>query len=156
AGDGSYRWFFGRLRPIRDPAGRIVKWLGVCTDINDLKRAEAERRQALAQAEAARAEAEAARAGAEAVGARLRGRFEGSGDAIVVTDAGGRCVDINRAAVAMLGYAREECLEMRTDLLGEVMPDWTEADRQRLRAEGHWRGEVDVRPRSRAPVPVEA
>ena len=38
--DGSYRWHLARGSPIRDRSGRILKWLGTCTDIDDQKRAE--------------------------------------------------------------------------------------------------------------------
>lgn len=38
--DGEYRWFLGRAQPLRDELGRIVKWYGVSTDIEDQKRAE--------------------------------------------------------------------------------------------------------------------
>lgn len=33
--DGSYRWVLGRALPIRDEAGRIIRWMGTCTDIDD-------------------------------------------------------------------------------------------------------------------------
>lgn len=42
AADGTYRWFLIRGTPMRDPAGKIVSWFGACTDIQDLKRIEAE------------------------------------------------------------------------------------------------------------------
>jgi PAS domain S-box-containing protein len=35
--DGRYRWFKTRGVPIRDEQGRIVKWFGTCTDIEDQK-----------------------------------------------------------------------------------------------------------------------
>jgi PAS domain S-box-containing protein len=35
---GAYRWVLGRARPIRDTSGRIVRWFGTCTDIDELKR----------------------------------------------------------------------------------------------------------------------
>ncbi len=38
--DGQYRWYLQRGVPLRDEAGRIVKWYGVLTDIEDRKRAE--------------------------------------------------------------------------------------------------------------------
>ncbi len=38
--DGAYRWVLGRAQPVRDPAGRILRWYGTCTDIHDLKVAE--------------------------------------------------------------------------------------------------------------------
>ncbi len=40
---GVYRWTLGRALPIRDADGRIIRWFGTCTDIEDLKRHEAER-----------------------------------------------------------------------------------------------------------------
>jgi len=38
--DGEYRWFQTRARPLRDKRGKVVKWCGVATDIEDRKRAE--------------------------------------------------------------------------------------------------------------------
>ena len=39
--DGEYRWFLFRAVPVRNEQGRIVRWYGTNTDIEDLKRAEA-------------------------------------------------------------------------------------------------------------------
>ena len=33
--DGAYRWFLGRARILRDDSGRILRWFGTCTDIDD-------------------------------------------------------------------------------------------------------------------------
>ena len=38
--NGEYRWFLSRAVALRDPHGRIVKWYGTVTDIDDRKRAE--------------------------------------------------------------------------------------------------------------------
>ena len=38
--DGEYRWFLVRAVPLRDGGGKIVKWYGTKTDIEDRKRAE--------------------------------------------------------------------------------------------------------------------
>src|SRR3984893_221144 len=38
--DRQYRWYLERGIPLRDEAGRIIKWYGVLTDIEDRKRAE--------------------------------------------------------------------------------------------------------------------
>lgn len=38
--DGEYRWFLLRVSPLTDVAGKVVKWCGVSTDIEDSKRAE--------------------------------------------------------------------------------------------------------------------
>jgi len=33
--NGDYRWTLGRALPIRDHAGRIIRWFGTCTDIHE-------------------------------------------------------------------------------------------------------------------------
>ena len=38
--DGQYRWFLFRAVPVRDGNGKLVRWYGTNTDIEDLKRAE--------------------------------------------------------------------------------------------------------------------
>jgi PAS domain S-box-containing protein len=38
--DGQYRWFINRADPLLDEKGKIVKWYGTNTDIDDRKRAE--------------------------------------------------------------------------------------------------------------------
>ncbi|TCZ52616.1 PAS domain S-box protein [Roseicella aquatilis] len=47
--DGAWRWFLGRGVPVRDGGGRIARWVGTCTDIDDHKRAEAALREGEAQ-----------------------------------------------------------------------------------------------------------
>jgi PAS domain S-box-containing protein len=37
---GEYRWVLGRALPVLDAAGRIVRWMGTCTDIHAQKLAE--------------------------------------------------------------------------------------------------------------------
>src|SRR5947209_3369621 len=43
--DGTYRWFLARGVPLRDGQGRIVRWYGTNTDIEDRKHAEEELRR---------------------------------------------------------------------------------------------------------------
>jgi formate hydrogenlyase transcriptional activator len=43
--DGVFRWFLMRVEPLRDEAGKIVKWYGTCTDIETLKETEAKLRE---------------------------------------------------------------------------------------------------------------
>jgi two-component system cell cycle sensor histidine kinase/response regulator CckA len=61
--DGSYRWMLVRGLPLRDRDGHTVKWLGTCTDIDDLKQAQAAalRNEQAQRALAADLEAERAR-----------------------------------------------------------------------------------------------
>ncbi|WP_168771056.1 PAS domain-containing sensor histidine kinase [Palleronia sediminis] len=40
---GEYRWVLGRAQPVRDESGAIVRWLGTCTDIHEIKSAEEQR-----------------------------------------------------------------------------------------------------------------
>jgi len=35
---GEYRWVLGRALPVRNDEGRIVRWMGTCTDIHEQKR----------------------------------------------------------------------------------------------------------------------
>lgn len=46
--DGVYRWFKSRGTPFRDRIGRITRWIGTCTDLDELKSTE----QALRRREA--------------------------------------------------------------------------------------------------------
>ena len=38
--DGKYRWFLSRAEPIRDETGKIIRWFGTNTDIEDQRRGE--------------------------------------------------------------------------------------------------------------------
>ena len=87
--DGEYRHMLVRAVPILDKGGGIREWVGVHTDID------AERR-----AEAAVREAEA----------RARLLLESSGEGIFGIDTQGLCTFINRAAAEMLGYRAEDVL----------------------------------------------
>jgi len=34
---GEYRWVLGRAHPVRDGTGKIIRWMGTCTDIHEQK-----------------------------------------------------------------------------------------------------------------------
>jgi PAS domain S-box-containing protein len=36
--DGEYRWFLVRAEPVRDADGRVLRWVGTCTDIDETRR----------------------------------------------------------------------------------------------------------------------
>ena len=46
---GEYQWVLGRAMPVRDASGAIVRWMGTCTEIHELKRVQ----QALEASQAA-------------------------------------------------------------------------------------------------------
>jgi PAS domain S-box-containing protein len=58
--DGVYRWHLVRAVPVRDEGGRVLRWFGTSTDIDDHKRVEAEREALYAREREARALAEEA------------------------------------------------------------------------------------------------
>ena len=49
--DQQYRWFIGRALPHRDAGGRVINWIGSCTDIHDQKMAEENLRLAKEQSD---------------------------------------------------------------------------------------------------------
>ena len=52
--DDEYLWHLCRASPLRDRAGRIVRWVGAKTDIDEKKRTESEREELLAVEHGAR------------------------------------------------------------------------------------------------------
>jgi PAS domain S-box-containing protein len=38
--DGKYRWFLTRVNPVRDRHGKVLRWFGTNTDVDEVKRAE--------------------------------------------------------------------------------------------------------------------
>ena len=120
---GAYRWTLGRAMPIRDAEGRIERWFGTCTDIDDLKRAEGEARQ-------------------------LAAIVAASKDFIGLADLDGRVDHLNEAALALVGLpdlaaARALAIpdfftaESRLALADTVMPA--------VRRDGWWEGELAFR-----------
>lgn len=60
ASDRTYRWHLVRGIALKDEQGKIIKWFGTCTDIEDQKQIQEERSKLIAREQAAREEAEAA------------------------------------------------------------------------------------------------
>jgi PAS domain S-box-containing protein len=73
ASDRSYRWHVARAVPVRDAAGDVVKWVGVTTDVDDLKRAGEERDRLIRELRAERAKLAEVFAHASAFICTLRG-----------------------------------------------------------------------------------
>lgn len=98
--DGAYRWHLLRAVPIHDDAGGIARWLGVCVDMDDRRRAGEEVRQSRDH---------------------LAAVFGSIHDGIMVLDPRGRIVTANEAAARAFGYASPEAAAGR--MLGEAGPD---------------------------------
>lgn len=87
--DGSYHWWLIRGAPQRGADGRVLKWFGTCTDIEEIKLAQEPLRESRAKLEAALAAIT---------------------DAVFISDASGRFVDFNEAFVTFHRFRnREEC-----------------------------------------------
>jgi PAS domain S-box-containing protein len=85
--DGEFRWFLFRGSPLRDRSGKVAKWYGTNTDLEERKRAE-----------------DALRKGEE----RWRSVFENSAIGVALTDLNGRFLVTNHVFQAMVGYTEEE------------------------------------------------
>ncbi len=110
--DGAYRWFHTQARPLRDAQGRIVKWYGSNTDIDDRKQAESalqlaaatlEQRVLVRTAELEQSGAELARAVHD-----LEDLYQNAPCGYHSIDPEGRILRINDTELRWLGYTREE------------------------------------------------
>ena len=89
--DGCYRWFLIQALPLRDSGGRIIRWYGTNTDIEDLKLAQEELRKQTS---------------------RLDELFEQAPEAVAVLSTDDRIVRVNKEFARMFGYEPDEVLQL--------------------------------------------
>jgi PAS domain S-box-containing protein len=77
-------------------------------------------------------------------------------DAILIADGDGHLVDANVAALALLGYTHAELLRLAVGDVAALGPEWAAQEYAVFLAEGHWEGEVTLRTRTGALLPVES
>ncbi|HJY92728.1 MAG TPA: sigma 54-interacting transcriptional regulator, partial [Candidatus Acidoferrum sp.] len=104
--DGKFRWFLFRGSPLRDRSGKVAKWYGTNTDLEDRKRAE----DALRKSEE-----------------RWRSVFENSAIGVALTDLNGRYLATNHVYQTIVGYTEEELRALR--FLDVTHEDYREANR---------------------------
>jgi PAS domain S-box-containing protein len=92
--DGSYRWFVIHAVPRRGADGQIIRWYGINTEIEELKRAEEELQKQTF---------------------RLDGFFEQAPEAAAVLRTDGRVISVNNEFTRMFGYEAEKVLERPID-----------------------------------------
>jgi PAS domain S-box-containing protein len=124
---GAYRWVIGRAQPVRDDEGRIARWFGTCTDIQEIVDA----REVLTRS---REELEQR---VDEVAADLDRIWRHASDIFVVIDGEGVFRRVNPATSAILGWTEDE-------MLGRTAFDFLHPDdvAPSLRALEHARGDV--------------
>ena len=118
--DGIYRWWLIRGVPMRDEAGQILKWFGTCTDIDDLKTAEARISEQAAL-------------------------IDEASDAIIVRDMDNRITFWSRGSERIYGWTFPEAKgRVAPELLQADSETFSQADRA-IREVGQWKGEIQKR-----------
>lgn len=119
--DGEPRWFLDEARVVHDAAGTPLCLQGILIDITEKKQREAELEYHHRHLEELVAERTAQIATQvdllRTSEARFRLLLESAGEGIYGLDTEGRCTFVNEAALAMLGYARDELLGRETHSL---------------------------------------
>lgn len=91
----------------------------------------------------------------QAAEARFRSLFEHVPDTILLADAEGRYLDANPAATLLLGYDRDELLRLSVPDVVAAEREWTAAEYETFTQTGLWRGELHLRRKDGALIPVE-
>jgi formate hydrogenlyase transcriptional activator len=95
--EGEYRWFLSRLEPLRASDGTLLYWIGINLDIEELKRAEEQRR--IAEEKIREQEME------------LRHILDLTPQQVAVYGPGGERLYVNRVALDYIGVSLEEWLQ---------------------------------------------
>ncbi|MFL5401726.1 MAG: PAS domain S-box protein [Gemmatimonadales bacterium] len=116
--DGQYRWFLHRAVPLRDEGGKILKWVGTSTDIEDLKQAAGVLRE-------------------------QAGLLDISHDSVFVRDMSDVITYWNRGAEALYGWSRDEAVGQRSHQLTQtVFPEPLDQINAELLRTDRWEGEL--------------
>ncbi len=95
--EGEYRWFLSRLEPLRAGDGTLLYWIGINLDIEELKRAEEQRRTAEEKIREQEME--------------LRHILDLTPQQVAVYGPGGERLYVNRVALDYIGVSLEEWLQ---------------------------------------------
>ncbi|MBK3773740.1 PAS domain S-box protein [Azospirillum brasilense] len=140
---GRYRWFLGRAVPLRDGDGRITRWFGTCTDIDDAVKARAAQADAREDLERQVAErtAELVAANRRLLGevaerqraqADLSALYAKTPVPLHSLDAEGRLLSVSDRWLEFMGY------ESRGQVLGRNIAEFMPPDVAREHREHRW------------------
>ncbi len=118
--DGSWKWILSVGNIVeRDANGAPLRMLGMHTDIDYLKQTETNLRL-------------------------LAKVFQSSGESIMVCDAAGNIIEVNRSFTKITGYFPDEVIGKNPNLLSSGRHDAAFYDRmwQTLSEQGYWQGEI--------------
>jgi len=104
AHDGTYRWHLNRAVPLRDTEGKILRFVGTSTDIEDLKQSQENLRKTEEQ---------------------TRLIIDTALDAVITIDAEGNITSWNRQAEIVFGWSNREAI-------GQRLADMIIPERQRM------------------------
>lgn len=123
-----YRWQLGRALPVRDEEGRIIRWYGTCTDVDDQKRLEEQLRELNVTLEQRVEERTHALREEEE---RFRSAFDHAPIGIALVAPDGRWLRVNLSLCEIVGYTEAELLA--SDIQTITHPDDLEADLGQMR-----------------------
>ena len=108
--DGTYSWFLTRVAPVRDEAGKVVRWFGTNTDVTKTRETEAE---------------------LHASEARKAAILETALDCIIAIDHDSNIIEWNPASEKTFGHARADAIGKKLPEL-IIPPSLREAHREGL------------------------
>jgi len=119
--DETYRWHLGRGVPMRDSLGKIVKWFGTSTDIDDYKRAQQALEESRLQLESRVQERTLE---LEQSNTLLNAILDSMGDGVICVNDKYEHVLINQAARRLLGdLPQHPAPAQRAEIFGIYHPD---------------------------------
>ena len=101
--DGRFRMFLTRVMPVRNSAGRVVRWLGTNTDISERKQAEEQLAQSAVELARQAEDLALSRRDLEAQTSMLKLILASMGEGLIAADQEGRFLLWNDAANALMG-----------------------------------------------------
>lgn len=117
--DGQYRWILDMGRPFINQEGEFAGFLGVSIDVT-------ERHQAVEQLRL------------------VASVFSHASEGIIIADAKGRIIDVNKAFTDITGYQHDEVIGHKPSFLNsdQQSPEFYKAMWHELTEIGHWHGEL--------------